>query len=79
MVFYDGTPESMKEFADEKGLTFPVLSDPNKEVFGRWNPTSATPKTTLIDRGVEVYEVDTTWYPQMLEDLLYGTSDDEDW
>jgi len=79
MVFYDGTPDSLMELANEKGLTFPLLSDPDKTVFGRWNPESATPKTTLLERGAKVYEVDSAWRPALIEELLYGVEDDDDW
>jgi len=70
MIFYDGTPESTREFAQEKGLTFPILSDPDRKVFNRWNPAGGTPSTTLIGRGARVHEVDTTWYPALIEELL---------
>lgn len=70
MVFYDGTPETAAAFAEERGLTFPVLSDPNRELFNRWDPAGTTPSTTLISRGVRVHDIDTTWHTAMLEELL---------
>lgn len=70
MVFYDGTPETTKAFADERNLNFPILSDPDKTVFDRWNPSGGTPSTTVLGRGVEVHAVDTTWHTAMLEELM---------
>lgn len=70
MVFYDGTPEKTRAFAEEAGLTFPVLSDPDRVLFDRWNEAGATPSTTMLGRGVRVHEIDTTWYPAMIEELL---------
>ena len=70
MVFYDGTPETTAAFAQERGLTFPILSDPDRVVFDRWNPSGGTPSTTMLARGARVHAVDTTWYPAQIEELL---------
>lgn len=70
MVFYDGTPETTAAFAQEKGLTFPVLSDPDRRVFDRWDPEGVTPSSTLLSRGVKVHDIDTSWHTAMLEELL---------
>ncbi len=72
MVMYDGTPEAARRLADELGLTYPVLSDPGLEVFGRFNPDGATPTSTFISPGAEVARVDVGWYPALVEELLYA-------
>jgi peroxiredoxin len=71
MLMYDGQSAENLAYAEEYKLTFPVLSDLNMEVFGRWNPTGVTPSTTLIDRDLVVYAIDTTWYPAQVEGLVY--------
>lgn len=71
MVMYDGTPESAKQLGEQLGLTFPILSDPTGLVFDRWDESGITPSSTVLDRGVEVAHVDTTWYPAQLEELIY--------
>ncbi len=70
MIFADGTVEKTSQFAKEKGLTFPVLSDPDRVVFDRWNAAGATPSTTMLAKGLVVHEIDTVWYPAMIEELL---------
>ena len=49
-----------------------MLTDPNYEVFNRWNPSYTTPSTTLLRPGLVVEEIETTWYPEQIEELLYG-------
>lgn len=71
MVMYDGFPENNREYGDEYGLTFPILSDTTLSLFARWNPSGETPSTTLLDRGVVVHEIDTTWYAAQIEALVY--------
>ena len=71
MVMYDSTPTEAKAFADEYNLTFPILSDPSQVVFSRWDPSVTVPSTTIIDRGVVIAEIDTTWYQSLLEGYIY--------
>jgi len=71
MVMWDGGSETAAALADEYDLTFPILHDPNMELFNRWNPTGATPSSTMIDRGVEVYDFDIAWYQDLIESLVY--------
>lgn len=71
MVMYDAAPAETKAYADEKSLTFPILSDPNREVFGRWDPSITVPSSTIIDRGAVVAEIDTTWYQSLIEGYVY--------
>lgn len=72
MVMYDATPESARAFAEEKDLSFPVLSDPSGALFARWDPSGDTPSTTILDRWTTVWSIDRTWYLAMLEEVLYG-------
>jgi peroxiredoxin len=72
MVMYDTTPAEAKLYADEKNLSFPILSDPSQEVFGRWDPSITVPSSTIIDRGAVVAEVETAWYQSLLEGYVYG-------
>lgn len=72
MVFPDGTPESTMALAQERGLTFPILSDPERTLFNRWNPAGGTPNTTILGRGVRVEQIEGGWHRQMLEDFLAG-------
>lgn len=72
MIMYDGDTASMKGLAEEMGLTFPILADPRYEVFDRWDPSRATPSSTLFKPGALVEKVDTTWYTDMIEDALYS-------
>jgi len=75
MVMYDGDPASALALGEDIGLTFPILSDPDGELFERWDPSYTTPSTTLIDKGSEVWATETTWYTAQLEELLYGPED----
>lgn len=77
MIMYDGTPERARDLGEQLGLTFPILSDPNYEVFGRWDESNVTPSSTIIDRGSEVAIIDTTWYPAQLEELIYGPPEED--
>jgi peroxiredoxin len=72
MVMYDSTAADAKALADEKGLSFPILSDPSQEVFGRWDPSTTVPSSTILDRGVVVAEVGIAWYQSLLEGYVYG-------
>ena len=72
LVMSGGDSNTAKTLADENGLTFPVLTDPTYEVFGRWNQSNTTPSTTLLRPGLIVEEIETTWYPEQVEELLYG-------
>jgi hypothetical protein len=72
LVMNGGDSTTAKTLADDNGLTFPVLVDPTYEVFQRWNPSYTTPSTTLLRPGLVVEEVETTWYPEQIEALLYG-------
>lgn len=71
MVFYDGDTVRAQELAAEQGLSYPLLNDSGSEVFERWDPQYKTPSTTIIDRGNVVTEIDTVWYPAMLDALIY--------
>lgn len=72
LVMSSGDSATSKQLVDENGLTFPVLVDPTLEVFKRWNPSYATPSTTYLRPGLVIEEIDTTWYPERIEELLYG-------
>ncbi|MBK7755953.1 MAG: hypothetical protein IPI35_06010 [Deltaproteobacteria bacterium] len=72
LVMSGGDSNTAKTLADENGLTFPVLTDPSYEVFNRWNPSNTTPSTTLLRPGGLVEEIETTWYPEQIEEPLYG-------
>jgi peroxiredoxin len=72
MVMYDTTPSEAGLYADEKNLGFPILSDPDQEVFGRWDPSITVPSSTILDRGAVVAEVGTTWYQSLIEGYVYG-------
>lgn len=76
MVMYDATPETAYAFAQDKGLSFPVLSDPSGMVFARWDPSGDTPSTTIVDRQTTVWSIDRTWYLAMLEEVLYGAGEE---
>jgi hypothetical protein len=71
MVMYDGTSAASMQLANELGLTFPVLSDPELEVFDRLNPNGETPKSTFLSEGLVVEHVSVGWYPGLVEELLY--------
>ncbi len=71
MVMYDTTSAEAAAYAAEKNLSFPILSDPNREVFARWDPSITVPNSTIIDRGALVAEIDTAWYQSMLEAYVY--------
>lgn len=71
MVMYDGSPSENLQFAESRSLTFPILSDTSMELFERWDPSGSTPSSTLLDRGLEVHAVDTSWYTSQLEALIY--------
>ena len=72
MVMYDGTSSSTMALAEEMGLTYPILSDPNGELFDRWDPDYFTPSTTFVARGGVVEMVDTVWYQSLVEELVYA-------
>lgn len=72
LVMNGGDSTSAKTLADENGLTFPVLVDPTYEVFNRWNPSYTTPSTTFLRPGLVIDQIETTWYPEQVEELLYG-------
>ena len=72
MIMDDATPEECATYADEIGLTFPVLSDLRGEIFARWNTSGAVPSTTILDRGMVVSEIDITWYQDKIEEYVYG-------
>ncbi len=71
MVMYDATPEENAAYAADKNLSYPILSDLNSEIFGRWNPSMTVPSTTIIDRGAVVAEVGVTWYQALIESYVY--------
>ena len=48
----------MSDWADEYGLTFPVLADVDWEVDSRWNIDGAEPTHTLLGPGLQVLMVD---------------------
>ncbi len=72
MVMLDGTPETAAALAEEAGLSIPILSDPQQKAFGRWDPQLATPDTAFIKPGMEVHMTGVTWYPALIEEVLYG-------
>jgi len=71
MVMYDASPADALAYAQEKSLTFPILSDTSMQVFARWDSSGTVPSSTIIDRGVVVAEVDTTWYQSLIEGYVY--------
>jgi peroxiredoxin len=71
MVMYDTTPAEALAYATEHNLSFPILSDQGQEVFGRWDPSTTVPSSTIIDRGVLVAEVGVTWYQSLIESYVY--------
>ncbi len=71
MVMYDTSSSEAATYANEKNLTFPILSDTNREVFGRWDPDTTVPSSTIIDRGVVVAEIGTAWYQSLIESYVY--------
>lgn len=71
MIMYDSSAAEAKALADEKGLTFPILSDPSQEVFGRWDPSVTVPSSTVLDRGAVVSDVGIAWYQSLLEGYIY--------
>lgn len=72
MVFWDGSQAQAEQLAADKDVSFPLLTDAGGEVFGRWDPNFVTPSTTLLQRGAIVTHVDTTWYNDLVEELVYG-------
>ncbi len=72
LVMSGGDSTTAKNLADEYGITFPVLSDPSYSVFNRWNPTYSMPSTTFLRPGLVIEEIETMWYPERVEELLYG-------
>ncbi len=71
MIMYDTTSSEAAAYANEKNLTFPILSDTNREVFGRWDPSITVPSSTIIDRGAVVAEIETAWYQSLIESYVY--------
>ena len=61
MVAQDGSgqipdPEDAALWADELGLTFPVLADVDGDFYPLWDPTGVLPMAYIIDRdGVIVW------------------------
>jgi len=71
MVMYDASPAEAMTYATEKALTFPILSDTSQQVFSRWDPSVTVPSSTILDRGVLVAEIGTTWYQDKIEGYVY--------
>lgn len=48
-----GTPtqQDAVDWAEQLGLTFPVVADINGEVYPVWDPENVLPMTWLLDRG----------------------------
>ena len=67
---YDGDPSSSQQLADEEGLNFPILIDPDYSLFDRWNPDYQTPSTTMIRRGSVVHSIDQTWYTGLINEVV---------
>jgi len=74
MIMYDTTSAEAATYANEKNLTFPILSDSSREVFGRWDPSITVPSSTILVRGAEVAEIETSWYQSLLEGYVYDES-----
>ncbi len=50
--------DDLRSYADSKGLTYPVLSDPEFGQAGRFEVDHYIPSLTLLDRGPEVVIID---------------------
>jgi len=48
----------LKSWADNFGLTFPVVSDPNWSTMRRWEKDNYIPSHTLVAPGMEIVLVD---------------------
>jgi len=57
---------------EELDLHFPILLDPGRELFGRWNSDLITPSATYIDRGSVIQEIDAEFDENLILELLSG-------
>ena len=71
VIMYDGTIADTLALAEEEGLNYPILIDPNHELFERWNPENKMPSTTMIRRESVVHSIDQTWHTLLIEELVY--------
>lgn len=44
------SPDAVRNFVDELGLTFPIYLDPSKSAYAKYNKTGGIPQTYIIDR-----------------------------
>ena len=62
------TSEELADWVEAFELTFPVLGDPEAEVWDAWNVNRALPSHIIIDRDLVVRVRDTGSSPEVLEE-----------
>ena len=61
------TTEELSDWVEAFALTFPVLGDPEAEVWDAWNVNNALPSHIIIDRDLVVRVRDTGSSPEVVE------------
>lgn len=62
--------EDLKSWADNYGLTLPVIADEGWALNSRFEQDNGIPTVTLIGPGMEVIAVDSWEAESMIEDVL---------
>ena len=69
-VFSGGTQEQVAAWADQYGLSFPVLYDPSGQIPARFERDYAIPTQNLVGPGMELLVVDEFVDNTQIEDSL---------